>query len=136
MSKLEAIRMWCADRETPPIICFVQGTDPEVIKLTKILLQEELAEVILMGDELEVYDQCHIYRVNESLLYGVMNPADHTEIEYYTDLYLELHPDEDPKKAGRVIKRPEVLAQLMQSDGAVDLVIPDLGTWTGPGQVT
>ena len=131
MSKLEAIQAWCADRETPPIICFVQGTDPEVVKLTKILIQEELAEVILLGDELEVYDQCRIYRVNESRLYGVMNPADHAEIEYYTDLYLEKHPEEDPKKASRAIKRPEILAQLMLSDGVVDLVIADLATWSG-----
>lgn len=131
MIKLEAIQAWCAERETPPIICFTQGTDPEVIKLTKILIQEEFAEVILLGDELEVYDQCRIYRVNESLLYGVMNPADHAEMEYYTELYLEQHPEEDPKKASRAIKRPEILGQLMLSDGAVDLVIDDLATWPG-----
>ena len=131
MSKLEAIRTWCADRDSTPIICFVQGTDPEVVKLAKILIQEELAEVMLLGDELDVYDQCRIYRVNESLLYGVINPAEHAEIEYYTDLYLEQHPEEDPKKATRVIKRPEVLAQLMQSDGAVDLFIADLASWNG-----
>lgn len=131
MSKLEAIRAWCTDWDSTPIICFVQGTDPEVIKLAKILIQEELAEVILLGDELEVFDQCRIYRVNESLLYGVMNPADHAELEYYTNLYLEQHPGEDPKRANRAIKSPEVLAQLMLSDGAVDLVINDLTNWTG-----
>jgi phosphotransacetylase len=133
MSKLEAIRKWCADQGSTPLICFVQGTDPEVIKLAKILIQEELAEVILLGDELEVYDQCRIYRVNESLLYGVINPADHAEIEYYTDLYLAQHPDEEAKKAARAIKQPEVLAQLMQSDGAVDLFIADLTSWQGAG---
>jgi len=132
MSKLEAIRTWCADHDSP-IICFVQGADHEVIKLAKILLQEQLAEVILLGDELEIYDQCRIYRVNESLLYGVINPADHAEIEYYTDLYREQHPHEEPKKAGRAVQRPEILAQLMQADGAVDLVIADLATWSGPG---
>ena len=61
----------------------------------------------------------------------VMNPADHAEMEYYTELYLEQHPEEDPKKASRAIKRPEILGQLMLSDGAVDLVIDDLATWSG-----
>lgn len=132
MNKLEAIRRWAQNQEEP-IICFVNGLDPEVIKLSKILLQEHIADVLLLGDELEVYELCRIYRLNETLLYGVVNPNDHPELEYFIELYMDESGEEDPKKAAKMVKKPEVLANLMLQDGAVDLVIEDLQGWQGVG---
>jgi phosphotransacetylase len=128
MNKLEAIQQWAADKESP-IICFVNGTDPEVVKIAKVLIQEEVAEIMLLGDGLEVYDTCLKYRLNETLLYGVVNPADHPELEYYTEMYAEEFGEEDPKKAAKMVKQPEILAELMLRDEAVDLVIVDLSSW-------
>lgn len=130
MNKLEAIRQWAADKEEP-IVCFVNGHDPEVIKLSKVLLNEHISDVLLLGDELEVYELCRIYRLNETLLYGVINPNDHAELEYYVELFMDDSGEEDSKKAAKMVKKPEVLAQLMLQDGAVDLVIEDLQAWQG-----
>ncbi|MFN3529744.1 MAG: phosphate acyltransferase [Bacteroidia bacterium] len=130
MNKLEAIRSWAEDKESP-IICFVNGLDPEVIKIAKAIISEQIADVLLFGDELEVYDLCRMYRLNETMLYGVVNPADHPEIEYYTEMYMDEFGEEDQKKAVKAIKNPEVLAELMYRDEAVDLVISDLNSWQG-----
>lgn len=132
MNKLEAIRRWAEDKDSP-IVCFANGLDPEVIKLSKVLLNEHITDVLLLGDELEVYELCRIYRLNETLLYGVVNPNDHAELEYFIDLYMEDSGEEDPKKAAKMVKKPEVLANLMLQDGAVDLVIEDLQSWQGAG---
>lgn len=128
MNKLEAIRDWAEDKESP-IICFVNGTDPEVIKIAKVLIQQQIADVLLFGEELEVYDLCRIYRLNETMLYGVINPADHHEIEYYTEMYMEEFGEDDAKKAAKAIKNPEVLADLMFRDEAIDLIVSDLSSW-------
>lgn len=125
MSKLEKIRQWAADKDSP-IICFLEGTDPEVIKIAKALILEHIAEVMIFGDELEVFDACRIYRLNETMLYGVVNPNDHPELDYYTDLYMEQSGEEDRKKAMKTVKKPEVLAELMLEDGAIDLFVPSL----------
>jgi phosphotransacetylase len=125
MSKLEKIRQWAADKDSP-IICFLEGTDPEVIKIAKALILEHIAEVMIFGDELEVFDACRIYRLNETMLYGVINPNDHPELDYYTDLYMEQSGEEDRKKAMKTVKKPEVLAELMLEDGAIDLFVPSL----------
>lgn len=132
MNKLEAIRQWATDKEEP-IVCFVNGQDPEVIKLSKVLLNEHICDVMLLGDELEVYELCRIYRLNETLIYGVINPNDHAELEYFVDLYMADSGETDPKKAAKMVKKPEVLADLMLQDGAVDLVIADLQSWQGVG---
>lgn len=128
MSKLEKIRQWAADKDSP-IICFLEGTEPEVIKIAKALILERIAEVMIFGDELEVFDACRIYRLNETMLYGVINPNDHPELDYYTDLYMEQNGEEDRKKAMKSIKKPEVLAALMLEDGAIDLYIPSLANF-------
>lgn len=128
MSKLEKIRQWAADKDSP-IICFLEGTEPEVIKIAKALILERIAEVMIFGDELEVFDACRIYRLNETMLYGVINPNDHPELDYYTDLYMEQNGEEDRKKAMKSIKKPEVLAALMLEDGAIDLFIPSLANF-------
>ena len=57
MDKLDKIRSWARNLEEP-ILCFVEGTQPEVIKLAKAILEEQIAEVVLLGDELEIFDQC------------------------------------------------------------------------------
>jgi phosphotransacetylase len=131
MNKFEAIRRWAEDKDSP-IILFVNGRDPEVIKIAKALIAEEVADIMLLGDELEVYEACRMYRLNETLLYGVVNPADHAEMEYYIDLYMDDTGEEDPKKAAKMVKKPEVLAELMYRDEVVDLVVVDLASWTAP----
>jgi hypothetical protein len=62
----------------------------------------------------------------------VVNPVDHAEIEYYIEMYMEDTGEEDPKKAAKMVKKPEVLADLMYRDEVVDLVVVDLATWTAP----
>jgi phosphotransacetylase len=131
MNKFEAIRDWAEDKDSP-IILFVNGLDPEVVKIAKALIQEDVADIMLFGDELEVFEACRKYRLNETLLYGVVNPVDHAEIEYYIEMYMEDTGEEDPKKAAKMVKKPEVLADLMYRDEVVDLVVVDLATWTAP----
>lgn len=128
MNKLEKIRQWAADKDSP-IICFLNGTDAEVIKIAKALILDHVAEILVFGDELEVFDACRMYRLNETMLYGVVNPNDHPELDYYTDLYQDKYDEQDRKKAMRATKNPKILAELMLEDGAIDLYIEDLSTF-------
>ncbi len=128
MSKLEKIRQWAADKDSP-IICFLNGTDPEVIKIAKALILDRVAEIMVLGDELEVFDVCRMYRLNETMLYGVVNPNDHPELDLYTELYMEKNGEEDRKKAVKAVKNPKVLATLMLGEGAIDLYIEDLASF-------
>jgi phosphotransacetylase len=128
MSKLEKIRQWAVDKDSP-IICFLNGTNPEVIKTAKALILDRIAEVIVFGDELEVFDVCRMYRLNETMLYGVVNPNDHPELDHYTELYMEENGESDRKKAMKAVKNPLTLAGMLLNEGAIDLYIEDLATF-------
>ena len=131
MVKLDKIRAWAKDLDEP-ILCFVHGTDAEVIKLAKAVLEEKLAEIILLGDELEVYDQCRVYRLPESRLYGVINPQNPPDLENLVDEYMQDSGESDRKKAMRWVKNPEHLAHLLWLRGEVDWVIPQTDPFPDP----
>jgi phosphotransacetylase len=115
-----------------PILCFVNGSDAEVIKLAKAVLEEKIAEIILLGDELEVYDQCKVYRLPESRLYGVINPQNPPDLEQMVDDYMQESGENDRKKASRWVKNPVNLAQTLWLRGEVDWVIPQTEPFPDP----
>jgi len=131
MDKLDKIRAWAKDLDEP-ILCFVNGSDAEVIKLAKALLEEKIAEIILLGDELEVYDQCKVYRLPESRLYGVINPQNPRDLEQMVDDYMQESGENDRKKASRWVKNPVNLAQTLWLRGEVDWVIPQTEPFPDP----
>jgi phosphotransacetylase len=131
MDKLDKIRTWARDFDDP-ILCFVRGTDPEVIKLVKLVVEEPGVQVILMGDELEVYDQCRKYRLSESRLYGVINPQNPPNLEDLVDEYMEDSGETDRKTALRWIKTPLNLAHTLWLRGEVDWVIPEIEPFPDP----
>ena len=131
MDKLDKIRAWAKDLDEP-ILCFVNGSDAEVIKLAKAVLEEKIAEIILLGDELEVYDQCKVYRLPESRLYGVINPQNPQDLEQMVDDYMQESGENDRKKATRWVKNPVNLAQTLWLRGEVDWVIPQTEPFPDP----
>lgn len=131
MDKLDKIRAWAKDLDEP-ILCFVNGSDAEVIKLAKAVLEEKIAEIILLGDELEVYDQCKVYRLPESRLYGVINPQNPQDLEQMVDDYMQESGENDRKKASRWVKNPVNLAQVLWLRGEVDWVIAQTEPFPDP----
>ncbi len=131
MDKLDKIRAWAKDLDEP-ILCFVNGSDAEVIKLAKAVLEEKIAEIILLGDELEVYDQCKVYRLPESRLYGVINPQNPRDLEQMVDDYMQESGENDRKKATRWVKNPVNLARTLWLRGEVDWVIPQTEPFPDP----
>lgn len=131
MDKLDKIRSWARNLEEP-ILCFVEGTHPEVIKLAKAVLEDQIAEVVLLGDELEVFDQCRKYRLPESRLYGVINPLNPPDLENLLDDYLEDSGETDRKAALKWIKNPLNLAHTLWLRGDVDWVISSLNPFPDP----
>jgi len=131
MDKLDKIRAWAKDLDEP-ILCFVNGSDAEVIKLAKAVLEEKMAEILLLGDELEVYDQCKVYRLPESRLYGVINPQNPPDLEQMVDDYMQESGENDRKKASRWVKNPVNLAQVLWLRGEVDWVIAQTEPFPDP----
>jgi len=131
MDKLDKIRAWAKDLDEP-ILCFVNGSDAEVIKLAKAVLEEKIAEILLLGDELEVYDQCKVYRLPESRLYGVINPQNPPDLEQMVDDYMQESGENDRKKASRWVKNPVNLAQVLWLRGEVDWVIAQTEPFPDP----
>jgi len=131
MDKLDKIRAWAKDLDEP-ILCFVNGSDAEVIKLAKALLEEKIAEIILLGDELEVYDQCKVYRLPESRLYGVINPQNPPDLEQKVYDNMQESGENDRKKDSRCVKNPVNLAQTLWLRGEVDWVIPQTEPFPDP----
>lgn len=131
MDKLNKIRSWAGNLEQA-ILCFVEGTDSEVIKLAKAVLEDQIAEVVLMGDELEVFDQCRKYRLPESRLYGVINPQSPPDLENLLDEYMEDSGEQDRKAALKWIKNPLNLAHTMWLRGDVDWVIGTIDPFPDP----
>ncbi|MFM8513859.1 MAG: phosphate acyltransferase [Bacteroidota bacterium] len=131
MDKLDKIRSWAKNLEDP-ILCFVEGAQPEVIKLAKAILEEQIAEVVLLGDELEVFDQCKKYRLPESRLYGVINPLNPPDLENLLEEKMEESGETDRKAALKWMKNPLNLAQTLWLRGDVDWVIQSLEPLTDP----
>jgi phosphotransacetylase len=108
-----------------PVVAFVQGTDEATLRLVKQILQRKVADIILLGNEADVAEACYVYQINDTLLYGVINPKNHPEKEYYVGEYKKLHPEQTNKEISKRLNDPEIFANLMLHLGKIDMFFVD-----------
>lgn len=109
--------------KTQPIVVFINGTDASVLRLVKELMFDRKAEMILLGDEADVSQACYENRINDSFLYGVINPKNHPEKEFYLAEYQKLNPEQGRAACVKAVGNSAIFADLMVRLGRADFVV-------------
>jgi phosphotransacetylase len=106
-----------------PIVVFTEGESDQNLSIAKRLMLDKKADVIVIGDEINITQSCRRLKINETMFYGVLNPRTYPQKEAYLAWIHKQYPElnsEHRKVQSRDI--PTFVAYL-KSEGIGDLVI-------------
>lgn len=116
-------KVWQQAKENHSRIVLPEGIEPRTLKAADIILKEDLAEVILLGDKEEILAFAH----QEQLEYviskaQIINPDSHAKIDEYATIIYEIRKNKGMtlEKARKLVKDPLYLAATMIKAGDAD----------------
>lgn len=103
-------------------IVLPEGYEERTIKAADIAIAEELAQIILIGDPVEIKAHAEKLGLKNIAKATVVNPASHSKKEQYIDLMVELRKSKGMTKeeASKLIEDPLYLGVLMIKNGDAD----------------
>lgn len=118
------------DKQT---IVLPEGTEERTLKAADKILNEEISNIILIGDPPEIEkkaQQMALTNISKAIL---INPKGHDKKEEYINLLVELRKSKGmtPEKAAKLVEDPLFLACLMIKNGDADGEIAGAQNTTG-----
>lgn len=110
----------CKDKGNP-IIALPFSDNEELFLALKKASLEQLAEFLIIGDEIEIEDTCRRVRMNPDSLYGAVNPASNPHLELLARHFQKAEEITDWKAAVKKAKSVETLSEWMVKTGNADL---------------
>jgi len=109
-------------KRTPQRIVLPESDDERMLKAADIILNEGIAQIILIGKEEIIKDQVvdlGLQHIKDAM---IIDPDDHSKKEEYIDLMIELrkHKGLNRKDAANLIRDPLYLSTLMIKAGDAD----------------
>ena len=110
-----------AERKT---IILPEGDDPRILGAVKIIIEEDAANLILLGDTVEIRSDLEEMEVDSSAI-SIVNPADPDRIEAYAAEFYNLreHKGMTVDNARKILRDPVYFGMMMlksnQADGLV-----------------
>ncbi|MDR0509683.1 MAG: phosphate acetyltransferase [Rikenellaceae bacterium] len=106
----------------PQRIVLPEGMEPRTIKAADIIIEEGIAEVILLGNRRELLALADDYYLENIGRATIIDPLDHPDKQRYIDLMLSLRASKGltPERAAREIEDPLYLASVMVKAGDAD----------------
>jgi phosphate acetyltransferase len=103
-------------------IVLPEGYEERTIKAVDIAIQEELAQIILIGDPDEINSHAAKLGLKNLSKATIINPKSHEKKEHYINLMVELRKSKGMTKeeASRLIEDPLYLGVLMIKNGDAD----------------
>ncbi len=103
-------------------IVLPEGTEERTIRAADIILAEDLAEIILLGNPEEIRQLAKKYDLTHLDKATIIDPEHCEKEDVYTDLMVELRANKGmtKEKAKQLIKDPLVLATLIIKNGDAD----------------
>ena len=96
-------------------IVLPEGTEERTLKAADIIIEEGLAQIILIGNPSEVNNLAKEYGLKNIDKATIIDPLNHEKLEQYADLLVELRKSKGmtKEKALALTKDPLYLATLM-----------------------
>ena len=109
-----------------------EGTEPRIIKAVPVILEKELADIILLGKEDEIRSIAEQEGVDLSGV-EIVNPAKASNLADYAKSYYQLrkHKGISQAEAKEQIKDPLYYASMMVEQGAADAKVAGADNATG-----
>ncbi len=114
-------------------IVLPEGSEPRTLQAANQIIQEGLAEIILIGNPDEIIN----YSKENNLSYirkaDIINPLEHEKKEYYTDMLVEIRKSKGltREQAVELVEDPLYLAVLMIKNGDADGEVAGADNATG-----
>ena len=117
-------------RAVPRRIVFPEGADPRVLAAARRLLDDGIADVILLGAPDGIHRQAGQSGI-DTAGFTLENPAGSRRVEDYAERYLSLRPRTRPGVAARLLAKPLYFGASMVKAGDADLMVAGIGHPTG-----
>ncbi len=103
-------------------IVLPEGYEERTLKAADIALQEELAQIILIGDEAEINSHAEKLGLKNISKAKIINPKSHEKKDHYIDMMVELRKSKGltREEASKLIEDPLYLGVLMIKNGDAD----------------
>jgi phosphate acetyltransferase len=103
-------------------IVLPEGYEERTIKAADIAIQEELAQIILIGDPSEIRLHAEKLGLKNLSRTKIVNPKSHEKRDHYIDMMIELRKSKGltREEASRLIEDPLYLGAIMVKNGDAD----------------
>ncbi len=100
-------------------IVLPEGTEERTLRAADLILSDELADIILLGDEQSIKDLAEKYGLPNIKKATIVNPKEHSKKTEYTDMLWELRKKKGMTKeqAAKLAEEPLYLSCLMIKNG-------------------
>lgn len=114
-------------------IVLPEGTEERTLKAADQIIEEGLAQIILIGNPTEIKNLASEYSLKNIDKATIVDPLSHDKLEQYSDLLLELRKSKGmtKEKALELTKDPLYLATLMIKSGDADGEVAGAANATG-----
>ncbi len=114
-------------------IVFPESNEERTLKAADIIIEENLARIILIGDKDKIMADASAYGLRNIDRAEIINPLDHKKKKAYIDLMMELRKNKGLSKdeASKLILNPLYLAAVMIKAGDADGEVAGASNSTG-----
>lgn len=103
-------------------IVLAEGTEERTLKAADIILEEGIAQLILLGDENEINRMAAEFGLKNISKATIINPLTHDKKQYYAEMLCEIRKKKGMQmdEAMRLVEDPLYLATLLIKNGDAD----------------
>lgn len=103
-------------------IVLPEGTEERTLKAADIILAENIAKIILIGNPVEIATLAKAHGLNNISKAEIIDPINHERKQIYADLLFELRKNKGmtPEAAIKQVEDPLYLAALLIKNGDAD----------------
>jgi len=114
-------------------IVLPEGTEERTLRAADRLLADEVADIILIGDPMEIHKLAADWKLNHITKATLINPKEHMKKAEYADLLVQLRQKKGmtPEQAAILVEDPLYLGCLMIKSGDADGEIAGAKNTTG-----
>lgn len=114
-------------------IVLPEGTEERTLQAADILLKEQIAQIILIGNPEEIKKESERMNLSHIEKAKIIDPENHEKIELYSDILMELRKKKgmSREQALKLVKDPLYLATLMIKNGDADGEVAGAANSTG-----
>ena len=114
-------------------IVLPEGTEERTMRAADIILEEELADIILLGNLAEMHENANHWNLKHIHKATCIDPVDHPRKQFFADMLFEMRKSKGltAEQALKVVEDPLYLAVLLIKNGDADGEVAGANNATG-----